>query len=559
MNSKKSSKALKKAIAVACLSATAFSLNAAVPQYQSDGPAIFGPSLANAASSHEVERENKRLAQEATDESGEINSSDFNSRIQAILNEMRSGQKFTPKAPAANPGPATQGQAPKTTDMEAERARVLAEIERLKQQRDGLEAAAETAENPLTPEEEALPTGDGDDEVSTAPGVYDFTWKGTPLAQSLYSLGSIAGKGIVVNGELTGTVYMNLKGVTCERALDLLSRAYNFNYMVDGDQIIISTDKLMLQTETFRIEYGNKAKIREEFKATGIDETQIYANEEQGTVSVTGTPYQLQRCKNILKSIDKPVAQVLLVAQLIEISHGKNVNLGLQYNLPTYNHVGTPSDNKANTLHRRWLEKFTFGASVQANRALSKGKVIARPMVMIMNGQKGLVEFGDQVPVLTSTATTASTSITVEYKDIGTKLSVTPVINERSGDVSMNVETEVSNITQWVTSGGIRAPQISTRKAITSAHLKSGQSFIIGGLMSANDLDNLSGIPGLMNLPILGKLFSYHTRSKTYGEIFVMLTPYIVTEDVNPAQILRQVEETPAAEDDAKEGKYGRR
>ena len=180
-------------------------------------------------------------------------------------------------------------------------------------------------------------------------------------------------------------------------------------------------------------------------------------------------------------------------------------------------------------------------------------------MVMIMNGQKGLVEFGDQVPVLTSTATTASTSITVEYKDIGTKLSVTPVINERSGDVSMNVETEVSNITQWVTSGGIRAPQISTRKAITSAHLKSGQSFIIGGLMSANDLDNLSGIPGLMNLPILGKLFSYHTRSKTYGEIFVMLTPYIVTEDVNPAQILRQVEETPAAEDDAKEGKYGRR
>ena len=541
---------------MACLSATAFSLNAAVPQYQSDAPAIFGPSVAKAASSNEVERENKRLAQEARDESGEINSSDFNSRIQAILNEMRSGQKFTPKAPAAKPSPTTQAQAPKATDMEAERARVLAEIERLKQQRDGIEtAAAETAENPLSPEEEALPTGGGDDAVSTAPGVYDFTWKGTPLAQSLYSLGSIAGKGLVV----TGTVFMNLKGVTCERALDLLSRAYNFNYMVDGDQIIISTDKLMLQTETFRIEYGNKAKIREEFKATGIDETQIYANEEQGTISVTGTPYQLQRCKNILKSIDKPVAQVLLVAQLIEISHGKNVNLGLQYNLPTYNHVGTPSDNKANTLHGRWLEKFTFGASVQANRALSKGKVIARPMVMIMNGQKGQVEFGDQVPVLTSTATTASTSITVEYKDVGTKLSVIPVINERTGDVSMSVETEVSNITQWVTSGSIRAPQISTRKAVTSAHLKSGQSFIIGGLMSANDLDNLSGIPGLMNLPILGKLFSYHTRSKTFGEIFVMLTPYIVTEDVNPAQILRQVEEMPAAEGDAKEGKYGRR
>lgn len=509
-----------------------------------------------AVSTSETVKENKRLAKEDVSDEETLNSSDFNSRIQAILDEVHQGPKV--RTPVQKPvtQPAPQGK----TDMETERQRVLAEIERLKQEKEKLETSDSgeyiATESPLTEEEENLPTSNG--EKINAPGTYDFNWKGTPLAQSLYSLGAIANKGIVVNGELTGTVYMHLHSVTCEKALDLLSRAYNFTYMVEGDNIIISTDKLMLQTQTFKISYGSKAKIKEEFKATGIDESNIYANDEQGTVSVTGTPYQLQRCQNILKSIDKPVSQVLLVAQLIEVSHGKNVNLGLQYNLPTYHHEGTPSNNKADTLHGRWLEKFTFGASVQANRALSKGKVIARPMVMIMNGQTGKVEFGDQVPVLTSTATTASTSITVEYKDVGTKLAVVPVINEVTGDVTMNVETEVSNITQWVTSGSIRAPQISTRKAITSAHIKSGQSFIIGGLMNANELDNLSGIPGLMNLPILGKLFSYHTKSKTFAEVFIMLTPYIVSDDIDPVKIMRQVEEPPADENNTG-AKYGRR
>ena len=58
--------------------------------------------------------------------------------------------------------------------------------------------------------------------------------------------------------------------------------------------------------------------------------------------------------------------------------------------------------------------------------------------------------------------------------------------------------------------------------------------------MSVSELDNLSGIPGLMDLPILGALFRYHSKSKTYAEIYIMLTPYIVTEDIDPSALLRR-------------------
>lgn len=162
---------------------------------------------------------------------------------------------------------------------------------------------------------------------------------------------------------------------------------------------------------------------------------------------------------------------------------------------------------------------------------------------MVMNGQEGEVNFGDQVPILTSNTTAAATSITFEYKNVGTNLVITPAIDEITGTISMKIKAEISNITSWVSSGQNKAPQISTRKATTSAQLKSGQSFVIGGLMSVKDLDNLSGIPGLMNLPILGELFKFHTKSREYAEIYIMITPYIVGDNIDPKALLRKVDE----------------
>jgi len=161
-------------------------------------------------------------------------------------------------------------------------------------------------------------------------------------------------------------------------------------------------------------------------------------------------------------------------------------------------------------------------------------------MILTQNGQKADIYLGDSVPVLTSTTTAASTNITVEYKDIGNKLQVTPFILG-NGEVNLNINAEISNISKWITQGTVSAPQISTRKANTVAHIKSGESMIIGGLMSTSELDNLSGIPGLMDLPILGNLFKYHSHSKEYTEVFIMITPYIVTEGLDPQTILRKV------------------
>ncbi len=371
---------------------------------------------------------------------------------------------------------------------------------------------------------------------------FDYDWQGTPVASSLYAVGKAAGKNIVINGKLDGTVHMFLQNVTCAQALDYLARSFGFNWSIDDDTIIIGTDQVMMQSKTIRLNYISGEVAAAEAKAVGIDEDRIFANNETGTISVTGTSYAVNELSKRLRSLDHPISQCLVLAQIIEIAHGKKLDLGLTYSLPTYSHVGNSAGYTTDDSFRgNWLEKLTFGASVKANKELSKGHVVARPMTMMLNGQQGKVNFSDRVPVMSTTATTTSTDITVTYEDVGTILTITPNINEQTGEIRMKIDVEVSNISGWRTFQGTQAPQIAKRQATTSTHLRSGQSFVIGGLMSATELDNLSGIPILMDLPILGKLFSFHSKSKSYAEVYIMITPYIVTDDIDPAAIMRKV------------------
>ena len=366
---------------------------------------------------------------------------------------------------------------------------------------------------------------------------FSFDWRGTSLAQSIYGIAKVAGMGVVVNTEVKGTVYTALKDVTCSEAMDYLSRAFDFNYMIDKGNIIITKKDNMKQSRTFQVHYANKDKVVEELKALGIEATNIYANPERGTISVTGTTWELREAEERLKKIDQPVSQCLLLAQLIEVSHGKDRNLGFTYTLPTYTHEA------GEDYSGRLAHQLPFSISITANREISNGNVIARPMILMLNGEKGSVSFGDSVPVMGTTSTNSATTVTVEYRDVGTNLGVTPIINRVTGEVTLNLEIEVSNITGWRTSGGTTAPQISTRKATTSTHLKDGESFVIGGLMSERELNSLSGIPGLMNLPILGSLFRYHSKSKSYSEVYVMITPHIVKEGTNPQELMQSLKE----------------
>jgi general secretion pathway protein D len=115
----------------------------------------------------------------------------------------------------------------------------------------------------------------------------------------------------------------------------------------------------------------------------------------------------------------------------------------------------------------------------------------------------------------------------VQYRDVGTQLTLTPTINE-DGYVNLQISQQVSNATNEVQFG---APIISTREAATHLFVKDGQTVVIGGLVDREQDRSRSGIPILKDLPLLGLLFGSTQRSDIQSELFLFVTPHIIAGD----------------------------
>lgn len=357
---------------------------------------------------------------------------------------------------------------------------------------------------------------------------FDFDWQKTELGNALYAVAKAAGKNVAINNKLTGTVSLSLSQKTFDEALNILAMTFNFNWMVEGDTILISTGDTMLQSKRFDLKYATLKLVKDELTSLGISEKGINTNSEYNSISVTGTPYAIAAAEKRINELDKPVAQCLIIAQLIEITHGDSLSLGAEYTMPSYSYSKS-SDDVTKTL--------SYSITTEAEKTFSKGKVLARPIAVTINGQEATINMGSKVPVFSSTTTSTATEVTVTYQDVGDVLKVTPVINKDEGTIGLTIDTEISSITSWSTSGSVSAPKIATRTAKTTARIKAGQTLVIGGLMSSTEIDNLQGIPGLMDIPILGQLFKYHSKSTDNSEVFVLVTPYIVTDDMDMLKI----------------------
>ncbi|MGL5513461.1 MAG: type II secretion system protein GspD, partial [Sporomusa sp.] len=260
----------------------------------------------------------------------------------------------------------------------------------------------------------------------------------------------------------------------------------------------------------------------------------IRINPEYNSITVDGTPGIIHKAEDVIAKLDQPVEQIFIMAQMIEVNRKDSLKLGFQYTLPGY-------DNSAQPFRAQ------FTVTSAGERSFDNGTVLARPAVTTFNGLEATLHMGDQVPVIKSnTATTGTVESNVTFEEVGAKLKVTPFVNDKEKKIiTLTLEPSISSVVKWITSGSVTAPQISTRTAKTKVRVKSGDNIVIGGLMRQADIENLKGIPGLMKLPILGKLFQYKEKSKEQTEVFFIVTPYLLDDDTtleNFQKMLRQEE-----------------
>jgi pilus assembly protein CpaC len=174
-----------------------------------------------------------------------------------------------------------------------------------------------------------------------------------------------------------------------------------------------------------------------------------------------------------------------------------------------------------------------FGATIKALQEKNLLQILAEPNLLALDGKDATFLAGGSFPfpVITTTPTGGATApvITVQFKPFGVKLDFTPAVTPQ-GSIDLKVAPEVSSLdySNAVTLQGFLIPALSQRRAETEVILKDGESFAIAGLIDNRVIETISKVPGLGDLPVLGKIFRSRSTQKSADELLVVVTPYFV-------------------------------
>ena len=266
-----------------------------------------------------------------------------------------------------------------------------------------------------------------------------------------------------------------------------------------------------------------------------VDEA-IGIDRRLNAIILRGSPERIARLKAKIAKLDVPVTSVILETTFVELTETGAKNLGLNFNNAN-NQIAVASYqsgqfNTAQLGSSKGLASVSLQAAISAQVQKGNGRIISRPRISAQSGGTAKIITGDALPILTSIALSGVNAVSqqVQYVNVGVTLQIAPRIAD-DGYVTSHVFCEVSSVTG--TSQGY--PTISQREASTSATVKDGEAFVIGGLTEENRLDSNSKMPIAGDAPIFGNLF--HARSSTLSktQLYIVVTPHVVRGDAADA------------------------
>jgi general secretion pathway protein D len=261
---------------------------------------------------------------------------------------------------------------------------------------------------------------------------------------------------------------------------------------------------------------------------------------------IKDTPAAIRLAERLIAAQDLAEPEVMLEVEVIEVASNWLQQLGLRFpDTIAWSLVGAAGVPGQVTLPE-WLNRSSDLVRLQFTDPLfllnlkqndGSANVLANPRIRVKNKEKARIHIGDRVPVITTTAaaTGGFVSESVSYLDIGLKLEVEPLIFLED-EVGMKVGLEVSNIVKEIRSVGSNSLnyQIGTRNAATVLRLKDGETQVLAGLISREDRRSADRVPGLGELPIVGRLFSSTNDTRNRTEIMLLITPHLARALVRP-------------------------
>jgi general secretion pathway protein D len=242
-----------------------------------------------------------------------------------------------------------------------------------------------------------------------------------------------------------------------------------------------------------------------------------------------------------IDQLDIRPLQVLIEVLIVEARHDRNFSLGADLTLPPQG-VGDDGTIGATTkgggigdlvIRIMRLSHLDIDALLRTSQSRGDVSIVSRPVLLASNNTEARFLVGSQRPFVQVSRSLPTDTPTrdqvVQYRDVGTKLTVRPTINQ-DGYVSLVIQQEINAATDETQ---FDAPIISTREAATQVLVKDGQTIVLGGLRDLQKDRSQSGVPMLSGIPIVGGLFGSASRRSTTTELYLFLTPRILRTDAD--------------------------
>lgn len=320
---------------------------------------------------------------------------------------------------------------------------------------------------------------------------------------------------------------IHLRDVTVEEAIEYILRTNGFNYEKKGKVLLVSSLPQDLVQTAYKPEFevmvlkylsANKAAdLLGKIMPSATFQTGNRAN----SLIIRGRESEIKDAKKLLASIDKLAPQILIESKVMEIARSDSKKLGISYGNGTFKFI----TNKAS---RKTSPAEDLVSTLNSLIAEGNANVVANPRIATLDNQEALINIGSRIPfaVPVSSSGTA-TQWTVEYIDAGVRLKIIPQLGQ-DGDITTYIQPEVSSISEWRTTSAGDFPVISTRNASATVRVKNGETIVVGGLLSESERENITRVPILGYLPLVGLLFQNHSAEKEKTEIVFLITPHVI-------------------------------
>ena len=350
-------------------------------------------------------------------------------------------------------------------------------------------------------------------------------------------------------------VTVDLRNATLDDALNSISGATHTFYRVSAPKTVLvipdtPAKRREYEEEIVQTFYLSNADLKEtmDLLRMVLDARRISPTTATNAITIKDTPEHVAAAGRVINAIDKARPEVIIDVELLEVDRTKLQEYGLQLASPVtgggaatgLNGAVTIDQGANTTLNLQSIRNLSQSDVLLANlpalyyrllKTDDNSRTLANPQLRTSDGIAATARFGDQVPVPVTTFAPIATGGTAQqpitsfnYQNIGVNIDITPRTHH-DDDVTLTLKVAVTSLS-GTGFGGL--PTFGNREITTVIRLRDGETNMLAGLIRDDERKTLDGIPGLVNIPLVGRIFAHNTTSTTQTDIILTLTPHII-------------------------------